>query len=58
MAHWTQMSDRCPLGYLLLILGIHAKTVLWDITNCARVNATSESSDQGHSEVKGQICAF
>ena len=37
------------------MLGIHAKNVLWDITNCARVDAASESSDQGHSEVKGQI---
>ena len=24
----------------------------WDITNYARVDATSESSDQGHGEVK------
>ena len=40
------------------MLGIHARTVLWDITNYARVDATSESSNQGYSEVKGQIGAF
>ena len=40
------------------MLSIHARKVLWDITNCARVDATSESSNQGHSEVKGQIIAF
>ena len=44
--------------HFLLMLGIHARHVLWDIANCARVDATSESSDQGHSEVKGQIGAF
>ena len=40
------------------MLGIHARNVLWDITNCARMDATSESSNQGHSEVKGQIGAI
>ena len=42
----------------LLMLSINARNVLWDIANCARVDAMSESSDQGHSEVKGQIGAF
>ena len=44
--------------HFLLMLGIHARNVLWDIKNCARVDATSESLNQGHSEVKGQIGAF
>ena len=22
MTHWTQVSDRCPLGYLFLFLGV------------------------------------
>ena len=44
--------------HFLLMLGIHARNVPWDITNCARVDATSESANQGHSEVKGQIGAF
>ena len=44
--------------HFLLMLVIHARCVLWDITNCARVDATSKSADQGHSEVKGQIGAF
>ena len=44
--------------HFLLMLGIHVRNVLWDITNCARIDSTSKSSDQGHSEVKGQIGAF
>ena len=40
------------------MLGIHARNDLLDITNGTRVDATSESLDQGHSEVKGQIGAF
>ena len=40
------------------MLGTHARNVLWNITNCARVDAMSESSNQGHSEVNGQIGAF
>ena len=46
------------MAFFLLMFGIHARNVLCDITNCARVDATSESSNQGHSEVKGQIGAF
>ena len=26
MAHWTQVSDRCPLGYLYSVLGIATTT--------------------------------
>ena len=44
--------------FFLLMLGIHARNVLRDITNCAGVDVTSESSDQVDSEVKGQIGAF
>ena len=44
--------------HFLLMLGIHARNVLCDITNCTSVDATSESSNQGHSEVKGQTGAF
>ena len=49
---------RNTFWHFLLMLGIYARNVLLDITNCARVDATSEISDQGHSEVKGQIGAF
>ena len=60
----SQLSIICAMlrntfwWHFLLTLGIHARNVLWDTTNCARVDATSESLDQGHSEVKGQIGAF
>ena len=40
------------------MLGIHARNGPWGITNCIRVDAKSETSDQGHSEAKGQIGAF
>ena len=32
-------------GIFLLMLGIHARNVCWDVANCTRVDATSESSD-------------
>ena len=40
------------MAFFLLMLGIHARNVFWDITNCTRVDSTSESSNQGHSEIK------
>ena len=42
----------------LLMLGIHARTILWGMTKCPRVNATSETSNKGSSKVKAQIGAF
>ena len=42
----------------LLMLGIHAKNILWGMTKCPRVDATSETSNWVHSNVKGQIGAF
>ena len=51
-------AQKHILMAFLLMLGIHARNVLSEITNGARVDATSESSNQGHSEVKGQIGAF
>ena len=40
------------------MLGIHARNILWGMTKCPRVDATSETSNLGHSKVKGQIGAF
>ena len=42
----------------LLMLGIHARNIFWGMTKCPRVDDTSETSNQGHSKVKGQIGAF
>ena len=40
------------------MLGIHGRNILWGMTKCPRVDDTSETSNQGHSKVKGQIGAF
>ena len=42
----------------LLMLGIHAENILWGMTKCPRADDTSETSNLGHSKVKGQIGAF
>ena len=44
--------------HFLLMLGIHARIILWGMTKCPRVDAKSEISNKGHSKVKGQIGAF
>ena len=31
LAHWTQVSDRCPLGYLFYIFFIRSSSMLLDI---------------------------
>ena len=36
----------------LLLLVIHARNILWGMTKCPRVDATSETSNLGHSRVK------
>ena len=40
------------------MLDIHARNVLWGMTKCPRADAKSETSNQGHGEVKGQLGAF
>ena len=40
------------------MLGIHAINVPWGITITTRVDFTLENSDEGHSEIKGQMSAF
>ena len=42
----------------LLMLGIHARNNLCGVTKSPRVDATSETSNYGHSKVKGRIGAF
>ena len=44
--------------YFLLMLGIHARNILWGMTKCPRMDGTSETLNQGHSKVKGHIGAF
>ena len=36
----------------LLMLSIHARNILWGMTKCPSVDATSETLIQGHSKVK------
>ena len=40
------------------MLGIHARNILCGMIKCPRVDAMSETSNLGHSKVKGQIGAF
>ena len=40
------------------MLSIHARNILWGMTKCSRVDATSDTSNKGHIKVKGQTGAF
>ena len=42
----------------LLMLGIQARIIPWTITNNIGVDAKSDFSIKGHSEVQGQVSAI
>ena len=45
LANWTQVSDRCPLGYLLYSIFLIFEASSWLSSLCSRLRVTTQDCE-------------